>query len=218
VAVSLLAVLLALTATTLSLYAVGVAGRAVDRTRAAGGAAADPGGGQPTSAAPRPGGSTGAQPTTVPTKAPPGELDPQANFTDAYNPSLQKLNVRPSADQLGLRSVDLDRPQVGGPTGTADMTYRNQGRTFTFADDTAVAIANSADVQPKDCAELIRTSGLSAGTSIPVETPDLTLCISTSFPAAKAQGVSWKMVVLHVTAVAADGTVQVDLRAWNIPG
>jgi hypothetical protein len=220
VAVSLTAILLALTATALSVYAIAVASAAVDKKAGATAQAPTDHSNQPTDAATAPAAPTtaqpsaGAQPTGATTRASAGELDPKANFTDAYTPSLQKLSIHPTPG--GYRYVDLDKPQVGGQNGTADLTFHD--RVFTFEPGTGLGVATSAEVQPKDCVDLIRTAGLDPATSIPASTPDLTLCISTSFAEAKAQGITWKMVVLHVTAVATDGTIQVDLRAWNIPG
>ena len=46
--------------------------------------------------------------------------------------------------------------------------------------------------------------GLDPGTPVPITTQDLTLCVSTSFAAAKTQGITQKIVVLHVTGLAAE--------------
>jgi hypothetical protein len=212
---SVVSLLVALTAIALSVYAIGVAN---DRTAATGGRPGGPPPGGPGN--PPPPGPASAAPTVGSTPggdSSPGELNPRAAFTDAYSPTNQTLQIHP--DRGDYNYVDLDRPQVGVDSSVAEL-YLYQGggeETFQFQDGVAVATASDPNVQPSDCVDLIRTSALPGGGRIPVGTPNLTLCITTSFSQAKNAGTSWKMVVLHVSGISNDGTVQVDVRAWNIP-
>jgi hypothetical protein len=209
--VSLAALLLALTAVALSTYAIGIASGSNDTN--GGASAVTPGGntnggGNPSARAATT--SAPTRPTSAPSKTSPNELDPKASFTEAYSPMPQRLEIHPGPN---YRHIDLDKPQIDA--GIGDITFGNGA--FRFDRGVSVATAKSADVQPSDCVELIRTAVLPADTSVPAGTPDLTLCIATSITSAKDEGINRKMVVLHVTGVATDDTVQVDLKAWNIP-
>ena len=66
-----------------------------------------------------------------------------------------------------------------------------------------------------DCADLIRTRPLAAGAQ-PIRTGQV-YCINTSLDAALSQAITWKIVVLTVTAMAQDGTATFRVTAWNIP-
>jgi hypothetical protein len=205
-----------------SVYALGVANDAkrsattaqpaVD-TRPAGNQGA--GGTQPASAP--------ATNRAVPTTAAPqpttsaGELDPKAIFTESWSPSTITLEIHPPA-RNGSRNIDLDKPEVGAAGDVADMElYVYEGSFFRFRENIKVVTMNSPDVQPNDCVTKFDTSRLSPDVQINVKTENLTLCINTSFIDAKRQGIKWKIVLLHVNSVGADGTVTASLKAWNVP-
>ena len=95
--------------------------------------------------------------------------------------------------------------------------YVDNGEYFRFDDKVKVVTMSGPDVQPNDCATRFDTARLPAGAQINVRNDDVTLCINTSFSEAQRQGIKWKIVVLHVTGVSADGTVNVSLKAWNVP-
>ncbi|MEV6926172.1 hypothetical protein AB0M46_16980 [Dactylosporangium sp. NPDC051485] len=227
VGVTLVAMLVSLVSVAVSVYALGVANDAKD---AAGSAqqAAPAANNQPNTAN---NGNQGGnnQPTAAPTTArpaatttaprpvtSPGELDPKADFTESWSPSTINLEIHPP--NYGSRNIDLDKPEVGSSGDAADMQlYVSNGEFFTFDRGAKVVTMNSANVQPSDCAAKFDTSRLAPDTQINVKTADLTLCINTSFEAAQHQGIKWKIVLLHVTGVAADGTVNVSLKAWNVP-
>ncbi|GAA2364999.1 hypothetical protein GCM10010170_063290 [Dactylosporangium salmoneum] len=224
---TLVAILVSLISVAVSVYALGVANDAKDAAGSAQQAAPagnnqpnanngnEGGNNQPTAAA------TTARPA-VTTKAPrpatsPGELDPKAEFTESWSPSTINLEIHPPSS-YGSRNIDLDKPEVGSSGDAADMQLVvSNGEFFTFDRDAKVVTMNSADVQPNDCAAKFDTSRLAPDTQINVKTADLTLCVNTSFEAAQHQGIKWKIVLLHVTGVAADGTVNVALKAWNVP-
>jgi hypothetical protein len=220
VAVSVVALLLSLTAASLSVYAIGVANGAKNGSSGTAAPIATANNGKANNGAgpqanPTTGGNNAANGVPTP-KATAGELDPKAQFTEAYTPSAQTLTIHPGG---GDRYIDLDKPQVGVDSGTGDLilyAYSSE-EYFHFPSEVDVATARSRDVSPSECVDLIRTSSLPTDAHVPVRTEDLTLCINTSFDRAKNQGISWKMVVLHVNSISADGTVEVSVKAWNIP-
>jgi hypothetical protein len=213
--VAVVALLASLTAGALSVYAIATANGA--KSDAAPAPGKTQGGG--VAANPATAGATPAKPTTkaaaVPT-ATAGELDPKADFTEAYTPSTKKLALHPQTS--GTRYIDLDKPEVGVEQDKADLLlYSYNGEFLQFPERIDSATAPSPDVQANDCAELIISAKLPEDAKLSVNTPDLTVCVLTSFQAAQRQGLSRKLVLVHVTSVAADGTVNVDLKAWNVP-
>jgi hypothetical protein len=220
IAVAFVALLLALTSSVLAIYAIGIANGARDAQGqpAAQGRTPAPGA-APTVAAPNPPQSAAAAPSfAVPTARPSaGELDPKASFTEAYTPSTQTLTIHPP-NGYGNREIDLDRPQVDQGASDLTVSFGSDGSmTFRFPNGVRGAQAADQNVQPSDCADLIQRGALSHDTPVPVGTPNLTLCVTTSFDEAKTQGISWKMVVVHVASIGNDRTVQLSVKAWNIP-
>jgi hypothetical protein len=216
VAVSVVALLLSLTAAALSVYAIGVANGAKNSNAAAPAPAANNGKANATGAQ-NPTAGRNATTNGAPTpRSSAGELDPKAQFTEAYTPSSQTLTIHPAQ---GERYIDLDKPQVGVDSRIADLilyAYSSE-EYFHFPNEVDVATARSRDVSPGECVDLIQRSSLPNEAHVPVRTEDLTLCIATSFDRAKNQGISWKMVVVHVNSISTDGTVEVAVKAWNIP-
>jgi len=222
IAVTLVAVLVSLISAVIAIYAVGVAN---DAKRTAASASAR----QPAPAANgNPGGTTQAAPAATTPRAAtttagprpttsPGELDPKAVFTESWSPSSVNLEIHPPSGS-GSRNIDLDKPEVGAAGDTADMElYVYNGEFFRFDEKVKVVTMNSPDVQPNDCATKFDTSRLAVDAQINVKTENLTLCINTSFADAQRQGIKWKIVLLHVNNIGADGTVNVSLKAWNVP-
>jgi hypothetical protein len=217
IGLTLVSVVVSLISAVIAIYSVGVAN---DARNASGPAVAGPANADvPTNqAAPAPAtGRATATPGAPRVTTSPGELDPRATFTESWSPSTISLEIRPGAT-FSARNIDLDKPEVGAPGDTADMAlYVDNGEYFRFDDKVKVVTMSGADVQPNDCATRFDTARLPAGAQINVRNDDLTLCINTSFSEAQRQGIKWKIVVLHVTGVSADGTVNVSLKAWNVP-
>ena len=119
---------------------------------------------------------------------------------------------------IGIALAPSDGVEPDGLLKAADMAlYVDNGEYFRFDDKVKVVTMSGPDVQPNDCATRFDTARLPAGAQINVRNDDVTLCINTSFSEAQRQGIKWKIVVLHVTGVSADGTVNVSLKAWNVP-
>jgi hypothetical protein len=145
----------------------------------------------------------------------PSDINPSAQFTPAYQ-LQQPLQLRPG-DRCGTIYVDLDEPRVNvGNDGDLSLTSCNSRQTLDFGNSTA-SIAGSAGVTPNECAESIRTSALSSDAHQPVQ-PGLVLCVATSRAAALDKGITRKIAVVVVKAVASDLTVTLVVSAWNIPG
>jgi hypothetical protein len=116
--------------------------------------------------------------------------------------------------------IDLDEPRVGVDDTSKDvwLTPPCAGTGLTLSLNAGVdgSRANSPDVQPSECANLIQLSPLPQDSAQPLRTGQV-YCLNTSRDAAKVTANTWKMVVLEVTAIAQDGTVTFNASAWDIP-
>lgn len=155
------------------------------------------------------------QPVSTPTPAPTplDVLNPQASFRQLY--ADQVLNLQTSSSYL---NVDLDEPRVASIDQKADIYVRSNGVTpaFSFDNEVAAAQTEGTTLQPKDCAELIRTSPLPRSSLVPTQR-NVVLCIATSATAARAQGIKQRMVILRVTDLNSTGKVTVSVSAWEVP-
>ncbi len=217
--VAIAATLLALTTTAVAAYEAGkAAGEAKQPAPAAPpavvGSSAPVGSAPPDSSTPDAAAPAGA--VTPTPNAVPSDINPSAQFTSAYQPQEQ-LQLRPGGQCTQL--VDLDEPRVNVDGTVADLELRRCRDTATlgFTDGTSASAATNPNATPSECAESIRTSGLGAGAQVPVQ-PSTVLCVATSRSAALDKGITRKIAVLAVKAVAADGTVTFVVSAWNVPG
>jgi hypothetical protein len=145
--------------------------------------------------------------------------DPGATFTEAWPQSPIILEIHPLAtESIGSRDIDLDKPEVGADANKADLQlYVSFGHVaFQFPANVLAATMPSQNVQPSECVTRFDTARLPPDASIDPHTDNLTLCINTSREEAARQGIPWKVVLLHVNFVEADGTVHASLRAWDI--
>jgi len=155
-----------------------------------------------------------ARPAPAPAPAP-GELDSRTGFTAAY-PVQQQLQLRP-AGSCEL-AVDLDEPRVNADPAVADLSLHScEGHpALAFSPGTEVSVTANPDATASECAESIRTSALGGAARVPVQ-PRTALCVATSGTAALQDGITAKVVLVLVRAVAADGTVVLVVSAWNVP-
>ncbi|TMM39256.1 MAG: hypothetical protein E6F99_07430 [Actinobacteria bacterium] len=144
------------------------------------------------------------------------DLAPDPQFTAAY-PMRQQLQLRPRG--ACTLAVDLDEPRVNVDTTVADLSLDSCAGhpALTFAAGTAVSVTRNPGATAGECAESIRTGALGGRVRIPVQ-PRTALCVATSGPAALADGLTPKIALVDVAAVAADGTVVLVVSAWNQPG
>jgi len=144
------------------------------------------------------------------------ELNAQTRYEVKYTD--QALRISAGANCTSV-AIDFDEPRVGADDIRKDLGFdrpcTSQGERIELADGVQGSLADSASVQPADCADQIRTSPLAAG-SQPIRTGQV-YCLNTSLDAARSQAITWKMVVLTVTAMAQDGTVTFQVTAWDIP-
>ncbi|MGI5244935.1 hypothetical protein [Dactylosporangium sp. CA-139066] len=193
VGLTILSVLVSLISTAIAIYSLGVAN---DAKNASGPAAVTP--------------NAPVNQAAVPTTA---AARPTARFAEAWTVSLE---IHPPTS--GASNIDLDKPEVGADQDSADMQlYVYDGEYFRFGQNVKVVTMNSPDAQPGDCAARFDTARLAPDAQINVKTDNLTLCINTSLADAQRQGIDWKIVLLHVMSVLVDGTVNVSLKAWNVP-
>ncbi|GIE17902.1 hypothetical protein Ahu01nite_010040 [Winogradskya humida] len=167
--------------------------------------------------------TTADPPTAAATEDPAGEpaatvpsLNAQTQYKTRY--TSQTLRIPPSCTSSVY--IDLDEPRVQTESNVAELSYENPcggGTTAQFSlqsDVTASAVPSEA-VTPIECAEQIRTSPLGKANE-PIRRGSV-YCVKTSPNAAQTSGITWKMVILAVTATAQDGTVTLKASAWDIP-
>lgn len=167
-----------------------------------------------------PAGDPVAVPPTAGPRTPaaaPQSLHPQADFVLRYSNEVLNLQVTQADDGY----VDLNEPRVTFDQSQADLVLRLSYGSETPQIDlessaVTAARADTPELTPEDCLELIRTGPLPPSAEVP--TPRGTvLCILTSLTRAVEDGISQKLVVLRVTALGRDGLVTIELNAWEQP-
>lgn len=144
-------------------------------------------------------------------------LNPEAAFKLKYDKETLTLRVGCTSSLY----IDLDDPRVGVSQNNADLIFRakcdNEAATLKLGTDVAGATVDDGGApSPGDCAKRIQVARIGPGIDIPVQ-PGVVLCMSTSEAAARAQGLTQKLVVVQVKAVGRDGTVTVEATAWDVP-
>jgi hypothetical protein len=145
-------------------------------------------------------GGTGQPPGPTPEDT--GVVDPQAEFTLAYERRQQRIPTS--------ISVDLDEPRVK-PAAGGDVYY---GSSKYFDPDSDAAVVKSANASPQDCAAAIQNEPL---TNNIAAAEGLTLCIQTDAGVASSEGITQKMVRLTVKSIDRQDVATVQLTAWNVP-
>jgi len=150
----------------------------------------------------------------------PGDIDPGAAFTNSYA-EQQQLTLHAPGQCQAQFDVDVDEPRVGVDDNVADLFLSQacgagQPLSFQFGASTAAIARPSDPGTPSGCAELVRTGALGEGMQVSVAV-GVSLCLVTDPRAARQQGISWKIVFIHVNNVAPGGLVTVTISAWNVP-
>jgi hypothetical protein len=214
----MLALLLALVATGLSLIAMSRAGDAKRLAAAPG----RPGSGTlvplattaaptdspapPVDSTPSDGTSPSDLPTGTETGPPPTVPTGTVQPTGTYKLFYQRKPLRiPVGD-----AVDLDQPRVFSSGSGADLQYGGYGLSSSLA---RAQIAN-ADASPADCQNAIDTAPLNRNVTPSV---GLTLCIVNDPAVASQEGISQKLFLVTVTSIAKDDTINVIASAWETP-
>ena len=154
-----------------------------------------------------------ASPDTTPTGSAP-TLNAQTQYKVNY--VSKRMNVSGVCNQAVY--IDLDEPRVQSSSDEAELSVGAcQGGTpaFTLSDGVQGSRVDSDSVTPIECNNQIQLSPL-ARTGTPLRQGQV-YCAMTSLDRARATALSWKMVVLSVTSVGEDGTVSLDVSAWDIP-
>jgi len=154
-------------------------------------------------------------PAPPPDTVDPGNIAPNADFELAY--AKKALRAQPPCGG-GVRWVDLDEPRVGAEENKGEFRVENQycrGSTqIDLLDDLPVATVTSPDASAKDCAEALA----SAPTNEPlVPTAGVNYCVQTSRATAEGQGIEQKIVLVTVSSIAKDGTLNLLVTAWSVP-
>jgi hypothetical protein len=217
VGVALVALLLSVVSTSVSLYALSRSGNDTKTTAGQSPVASvAPTGGQEASQAvespaPQDSPSLSSSPTQ------PDVLSPQAEFEPAYN--TQEIN--PLATSSNVTYIDLDEPRVLQGNEKSEVTLRRDYSAsavpyFLFDQGTSVAMAKNPSVQPADCVDLIRKAPVPYNQRVPAQR-ETVICVATSLSEAHSEGIKQKMVVMYVSAIGDDGRVSIRLSAWHIP-
>ncbi|MEV6490784.1 hypothetical protein AB0M20_19520 [Actinoplanes sp. NPDC051633] len=161
-----------------------------------------------------------AESTTAPTESDGNSvptLSPQTQYAVKYTGEV--LTLPPKCGRQIY--VDLDEPRVQVGVNISEFLY---GKGCSAGDSPHINLQNgvegsevpAASVTPAECAEKIRASPLADNADVPIRRGQA-FCIKTSLDTARNAAISWKMVVLSVTATAQDDTVGLRASAWDIP-
>jgi len=218
VGVALVALLLSVVSTSVSLYALSRSSG--DDTKTTAGqspvaSVAPTAGQQPSQTVESPTLPDSSSSASSPT--PPDVLSPQAEFEPAYN--TQEIN--PLATSSNVTYIDLDEPRVLQGSEKSEVSVRRDYSAsavpyFLFDQGTSVAMAKDPTVQPADCVDLIRKAPVPYNQRVPAQR-ETVICVATSLSEAHSEGIKQKMVVMYVSAIGDNGRVSVRLSAWRIP-
>lgn len=212
--VALLALLISLVAAVQSERAVDKAGKAL----AAAGAGAR---GTTTETAPAATATTDAGVPETTTEAAPetSGTAPSLNAQTQYKQRYADQTLRISSNCNEAVDIDVDEPRVQVADTIAELVYSwpcgAAAPQITLPDGVGGSEVDTDSVTPADCADRIRTSPLLTGAH-PLRRGQV-YCLNTSRTAANSAAITWKMVVLKVTATNSDGTVTFSASAWDIP-
>ena len=159
-------------------------------------------------------------PTGDPAETPTGSvptLDARTQYQVAYTD--QQLTAK-STNCSQRVYIDLDEPRVQVSSEVKEISYslscNSPAAQIVLDDGVSGASIGSLSATPVECAEQIRTNPLLRDAPQPLQRGQA-YCITTSRDAAAAAGISWKMVILSVTAIGRDGTTSFKASAWAIP-
>jgi hypothetical protein len=157
-------------------------------------------------------GPTG-EPTVDPTEEPTAEAtdgpDPQGDYTVAYQ--QEKLRIQPSNN----RYVDLDEPSANASNATGEFYYSGYvPQTKLSFDGVGLAEIKIPVPTAGDCVQELRRAPIDLEVA---PAKGQLLCVLTSAAQATDQGIRQKVVLVRVDSIAADGTLNLTVTAWNVP-
>jgi hypothetical protein len=159
------------------------------------------------------------QPVDTSTAAPPPGSVPTLDAQTQYKVKYTNQSLRIAAGCGQNIDIDLDEPRVQAASQVSELTYYDacgpQTATIDLKNGVQGSEVGSEFVTPVECAEQIRTSPLSRE-SHPVRRGQV-YCIETSLGDATSSAITWKMVLLEISAMAEDGAVTLKSSAWDIP-
>jgi hypothetical protein len=205
VVISVLAVLVALGATGIAIYALDQARQATTRANEAYSVAGR-------AAAPAP--SRATTPTTRPTTSP----TPAATRPPSFPAELVRQTLRVPAGDSPCASVyvDVDKMTVGAAAGHEFYITNCVGPLSVHVDRTAGAVTTTSNPTPEVCAAQITGDTASAELVLPV-TDGLTFCLVTNRTDAVQQSIPQRIAILQITDVAADNAVTFSVSTYRLP-
>jgi hypothetical protein len=218
--ISLIALLLALVSAGLSWRASTKAQDAADRVTAF--LATRTSAPQQTATTAKPADDQPAITATTEAPGPAGTGGPKLTATTDFKVNYADRVVTIPASCSNNIYVDLDEPRVQVPSDIGEVTFRRDcGATaveqLRMQEGVLGALMSSSAVTPGECVDQIRDNPLPLNDNAPA-TVGQVFCIQSNYSEANTSGLTWKMVVLTVTAIARDGKVGLKLSAWDIPG
>jgi hypothetical protein len=165
------------------------------------------------------------QPTATPTTGAPipaGTGEPKLTATTDFKVNYADRVVTIPASCSNNIYVDLDEPRVQVPSDIGEVLFHREcGATaieqLRMQPGVLGALMTSSAVTPGECVDQIRDNPLPLNDNAPA-TVGQVFCVQSNYSEASTSGLTWKMVVLTVTAIARDGKVGLKLSAWDIPG
>jgi hypothetical protein len=156
---------------------------------------------------------TGATGITDPSTEPPTEAtgvpDPHGTYTPVYQ--QKALRLQPS----NQRYIDVDKPSADADGTRGEFQYSD---TYTppkmLFNQLTVAKLTNTDGSPGDCAEQLDSAPID-GQFTPAK-GDL-ICVLTDANKAVDEGITRKLALLRVDAIAPDGTMNLTVNAWSVP-
>lgn len=157
--------------------------------------------------------STDPTATTDPSPEPTSEAtdgpDPRGVYSAAYQ--QEKLRLQPSQQ----RRIDLDLPTANAGSGASDLLYSGFAPNYKLLfGEVSLAEIKSPNPTANDCAVELRRAPIDAAVA---PSKGKLLCVLTSAERASDQGIPQKVVLMRVDAIAADGTLNLTVSAWNVP-
>lgn len=217
-AIAVVALFLALLSTVFSWRAAGKASDNADDIKALNARlAAVPAAPAPTELTGQPTTDVTDEPTADPTDSPTGSV-PTLNAQTQYKIRYTDQPLQVPVTCSRRIQVDLDEPrvQVGDDVSELYVGCATPASIMRLGDGVNGSEVQSASVTPIECAERIRTSPLAEDADLPVRKGQV-YCLTTSRSVAASSAITWKMVVLSVTATASDGSLTLKATAWDIP-
>lgn len=159
-----------------------------------------------------------ADPNDVPRS--PGE-PPELNDRTIYEVKYTKQTLTLNAPCNQSMYADLDEPRANVSSDAYDLRLRagcgSDPSNLRLAEGVEGSESAKPGMTPQECADNVRRAPVPTDAPIPVR-KGVMLCVMTDYAAARARGDQWRMILLEIVAVSNDGAVTIQASAWNIPG